>query len=106
MDPGLSKKVWFGPRSNSFELSSSRSTVCMIAKTESAFYDYFSYTAAINENFFLAYLSTKCLRGAFRIIRCPSSVSSVNNFFKHQLLLKRWANLNQTWEECSLGGPL
>ena len=27
-----------------------------------------------------------------------------NNFFKH--LPNRWANLDQTWQECSLGGPL
>ena len=27
-------------------------------------------------------------------------------FFKHQLLLNRLANLDQTWQECSLGGPL
>ena len=39
-------------------------------------------------------------------MRCPSSV--VNNFFKHLLLLlpNCWANLDQTWQECSLGGPL
>ena len=27
-------------------------------------------------------------------------------FFKHQLLLNRWANLDQTWQEYFLGGPL
>ena len=53
---------------------------------------------------FLAHLSTTCSRGAFRVVRCPSSV--MNNFFKHFLLLNRWANLDQTWQECSLGGPL
>ena len=30
----------------------------------------------------------------------------VNNFFKHLLLPKHWANLDQTGRECSLGGPL
>ena len=53
---------------------------------------------------FLAYLSATCSRGAFRVVRCRSSV--VNNFFKHLLLPKRRASLDQTWQECSLGGPL
>ena len=53
---------------------------------------------------FLAHLSTTCSRGAFRVVRCPSCV--VNNFFKHFLLANRWANLDQTWQECSVGGPL
>ena len=30
----------------------------------------------------------------------------VNNFFKHLLLPNRWANLDQTWQECVLEGPL
>ena len=33
-------------------------------------------------------------------------VLGFNNFFKHQLFLNCWANLNHTWQECSLGGPL
>ena len=53
--------------------------------------------------FFLAQLSTTCSRGAFRVAMCPSCV--INNFFKH-LLPNRWANWDQTWQECSLGGPL
>ena len=53
---------------------------------------------------FLAHLSTTCSRGAFRVVRCLSCV--VNNFFKHLLLPNRWDNLDQTWQECSLGGPL
>ena len=49
------------------------------------------------------------LKGSFKdhpvsVFRRPSCV--VNNLFKHQILLNRWANLNQTWQECSLGGPL
>ena len=52
----------------------------------------------------LAHLSTTCSRGAFTVVMCQSSV--VNNFFKHLLLPNRWANLDQTWQECSLGGPL
>ena len=58
---------------------------------------------------FLAHLSTTCSRGAFRITQCPSCVSAsvrCQQFFKHQLLLNRFANLDQTWLECSLGGPL
>ena len=55
---------------------------------------------------FLAHLSTTCSRGAFRVTGCPSSVVLRQQFFKHQLLLNRWANLDQTWQECSLGGPL
>ena len=54
--------------------------------------------------FFLAHLSTTCSRGAFRVMMCPSCI--VNNFFKHLLLPNRWAYLDQTWQECSLGGPL
>ena len=53
---------------------------------------------------FLAHLSTTCSRGAFRVVMCPLSV--VSNFFKHLLLPNRWANLDQTWQKCSLGGPL
>ena len=53
---------------------------------------------------FLAHLSTTCSRGAFSVVMCPSCV--VNNFFKHLLSPNRWANLDQTWQECSLGGPL
>ena len=54
---------------------------------------------------FLAHLSTTCSRGAFRVTGCPLSVVRrpscvINNS------LNRWANLDQTWQECSLGGPL
>ena len=52
----------------------------------------------------LAHLTTTCLRGAFRVVMCPSCV--VNNFFKHLLLPNRLVNLDQTWQECSLGGLL
>ena len=52
---------------------------------------------------FLAPLSTTCSRGVFRVVRCPSCV---NNFFEHLLLPNRWANLDQTWQECALGGLL
>ena len=65
---------------------------------------------------FLAHLSTTCSRGAFRdgpvsVVRHPSCIirhapCAVNNCFKHLLLPNRWANLDQTWQECSLGGPL
>ena len=55
---------------------------------------------------FLAHLSTTCSRGAFRVTGCPSCIVRRQQFFKHQLLLNRWANLDQTWQECSLGGPL
>ena len=34
-----------------------------------------------------------------------SRLSSVNNFFKH-LLQNHWANLHETWQECSLGKAL
>ena len=43
------------------------------------------------------------LKGSFRVVMCPSCV--INNFFKH-LLPNCWANLDQTWQDCSLGGPL
>ena len=42
------------------------------------------------------------LKGSLRVVRCLSCV--VHNFFKH-LLPNSWANLDQTWQECSLGGP-
>ena len=38
-------------------------------------------------------------------IRCHQSCV-VNNFFKHFLLPNHWADLDQTWQECSLGNPL
>ena len=57
-----------------------------------------------NEWFFLAHLSTTCSRGAFRVVIRPLCV--INNFFKHLLLPNCWANLDETWQECSLGGPL
>ena len=44
------------------------------------------------------------LGGEVSVVRRASCV--VNNFFKHLLLPNRWANLDQTWQECSLGGPL
>ena len=31
---------------------------------------------------------------------------SVNNIFKHLLLLNHWANLDETWQGCSLGKAL
>ena len=52
----------------------------------------------------LAHLSTMCSRGAFRVVMCLLSV--INNFFQHLLLPNRWANLDQTWQGCSLGVPL
>ena len=33
-------------------------------------------------------------------VRCASSV--VHNFFKHLLPLNHWANLDETWQGCSL----
>ena len=53
---------------------------------------------------FLAHLSTTCSRGAFRVVMFARCV--VNNFIKHFLLPNHWASLDQTWQECSLGGPL
>ena len=32
--------------------------------------------------------------------------SAVNNFFKHLLLLNRWANFDETWQGCFLGEAL
>ena len=37
-------------------------------------------------------------------VRRASSV--VHNFFKHLLLLNHWANLDETWQGCSLGEAL
>ena len=38
------------------------------------------------------------------VVRRASSV--VHNFFKHLLLLNHWANLDETWQGCSLGEAL
>ena len=46
----------------------------------------------------------KVLMVAFVIAQCPASV--VHNFFKHLLLLNHWANLDETWQGCSLGDAL
>ena len=64
----------------------------------------FEKACVSSRDLFLAHLSTTCSMGAFRVVRCPSCV--VNNFFKHLLLPNRWANVDQTLQECSLGGPL
>ena len=37
-------------------------------------------------------------------VRRPSCV--VHNFLKHLLLLNHWANLDETWQGCSLGEAL
>ena len=49
---------------------------------------------AIMALFFLPCLSTKCSRGAFRVVQCSSSVGCRPSC-KH-LFLDRWANLDQT----------
>ena len=36
---------------------------------------------------------------------CDCPMSGVHNFFKH-LLLNHWANLDETWQGCSLGEAL
>ena len=69
--------------------------------------------------FFLAHLSTTCSGGAIVTGHRPSSVCpsvrpsvrpsicpSVNNFFKNLLLQNQKANLDKTWQECSLGEAL
>ena len=44
------------------------------------------------------------VRRASSVVRRPSCV--VHNFFKHLLLLNQWANLDETWQGCSLGEAL
>ena len=63
------------------------------------------------KSFFLAHLSTTCSGGAIVTGHRPSSVRpsicpSVNNFFKNLLLQNQKANLDKTWQECSLGEAL
>ena len=56
---------------------------------------------------FLAHLSTTwsyCDRSS-SVVR-PSICPSVNNFFKNLLLQNQKANLDKTWQECSLGEAL
>ena len=63
---------------------------------------------------FLAHLSTTCSGGAIvtghrpsvRLSVRPSICPSVNNFFKNLLLQNQKANLDKTWQECSLGEAL
>ena len=64
---------------------------------------------------FLAHLSTTCSGGAIvtghrlasvRLSVRPSVRPSVNNFFKNLLLQNQRANLDKTWQECSLGEAL
>ena len=60
---------------------------------------------------FLAHLSTTCSGGAIVTGHRPVSVRpsvhlSVNNFFKNLLLQNQKANLDKTWQECSLGEAL
>ena len=68
-----------------------------------------------NKPWFLAHLSTTCSGGAIVTGHRPSSVRpsvrpsicpSVNNFFKNLLLQNQKANLDKTWQECSLGEAL
>ena len=73
--------------------------------------------------FFLAHLSTTCSGGTIvtghrlssvrpsvcpsvRLSVRPSICPSVNNFFKNLLLQNQKANLDKTWQECSLGEAL
>ena len=44
------------------------------------------------------------LKGSFK--GGDVSVVRPQQFFKHLLLPNRWANVDQTWHECFLGGPL
>ena len=37
---------------------------------------------------------------------CDRPMSGVHNFFKHLLPLNHWANLDETWQGCSLGEAL
>ena len=60
----------------------------------------------MNQSQFLAHLSTKCSRGALRVVLTPPSVVHHEQFFKCLLLLNHWANLDQTRHESFLGGPL
>ena len=52
---------------------------------------------------FLACLSTSCSRGAFRVVVCPSSL--LRRASSTISPPNRWANLDQTWQECFLGSP-
>ena len=56
--------------------------------------------------YLLAHLSTTCLGGAIVTGHRPSARPSVDNFFKNLLLQNQKANLDKTWQECSLGEAL
>ena len=60
---------------------------------------------------FLAHLSTTCSGGAIvtghrPTFGRPSVRPSINNFFKNLLLQNQKANIDKTWQECSLGEAL
>ena len=75
----------------------------------------FTFNPFPNKPWFLAHLSTTCSGGAIVTGHRPVSVRpsvrpsicpSVNNFFKNLLLQNQKANLDKTWQECSLGEAL
>ena len=50
--------------------------------------------------------SSSGVRPSVRLSVRPSICPSVNNFFKNLLLQNQKANLDKTWQECSLGEAL
>ena len=50
--------------------------------------------------------SSSVVRLSVRLSVRPSICPSVNNFFKNLLLQNQKANLDKTWQECSLGEAL
>ena len=50
--------------------------------------------------------SSSVVRPSVRLSVRPSICPSVNNFFKNLLLQNQKANLDKTWQECSLGEAL
>ena len=55
---------------------------------------------------FLAHLGGAIVTGHRPASVRPSICPSVNNFFKNLLLQNQKANLDKTWQECSLGEAL
>ena len=66
----------------------------------------FSKTFSHGLLWFLAHLSTTCSGGAIVTGHRPFVRSFVHNFFKNLLLQNQKANLDKTWQECSLGEAL
>ena len=122
---------WTGPNWKSLQTISNLMEIAKVLKTGKKHWEKsrkcFLQVISAFPTVFLAHLSTTCSGGAIVTGHRPSSVRpsvrlsvrlsvcpsvrpsicpSVNNFFKNLLLQNQKANLDKTWQECSLGEAL